>query len=279
VLCAAPLLSSSLSVIDFCATDPVQPPCTPPQICTNTLAGKVCVAPFQALSLDDINPRSGVPYFGGSLVTLIGKRFHADARLFVSGEEIFGVNVTIPSASVRIDRIALCVVRCPVICDHTDWFVSVPVRPAQSVTTLSFITVGNPNITKNQYVPVKVENPIPNSTTTNDYDIHNGLLYLTVQKCRLIDTSKNLYEWFDGRQCTACPTGAECAGDDRLWPMPGYWSPNERTPPSQCLVFEACPGALGTYPEFPITYVSKYTAALSSSLDAAPLTCTRAIPC
>ena len=31
----------------------------------------------------------------------------------------------------------------------------------------------------------------------------------------------------DEASCTDCPTGAECPGGNRIWPKPGYWTPDE----------------------------------------------------
>ena len=47
-----------------------------------------------------------------------------------------------------------------------------------------------------------------------------------------------------GLYCTPCPTGGYCPGGGRVWPLPGYWSFGETSPPVQCALPQACPGAL-----------------------------------
>eukprot|EP00456_Euglypha_rotunda_P079486 TRINITY_DN763_c0_g1_i10.p1 TRINITY_DN763_c0_g1~~TRINITY_DN763_c0_g1_i10.p1 ORF type:complete len:1178 (-),score=130.33 TRINITY_DN763_c0_g1_i10:10-3168(-) len=58
--------------------------------------------------------------------------------------------------------------------------------------------------------------------------------------------------FWDGSQCLDCPTGCNCPGGDRCWPRQGYWSPNENTAAGACLIDEACPGANGENPNYPI---------------------------
>jgi hypothetical protein len=41
--------------------------------------------------------------------------------------------------------------------------------------------------------------------------------------------------------CIDCPRGGVCPGNNLVFPIAGYWSLNENTPPSACLVPEACP--------------------------------------
>ena len=40
----------------------------------------------------------------------------------------------------------------------------------------------------------------------------------------------------------ACPDGAQCPGSGRIWPQPGYWSPDEFSTPVKCDNEAACPG-------------------------------------
>ncbi|KNC50439.1 uncharacterized protein AMSG_06938 [Thecamonas trahens ATCC 50062] len=45
--------------------------------------------------------------------------------------------------------------------------------------------------------------------------------------------------------CQVCPPGAHCPGGERMWPLPGWWSPSEFTKPTPCRIRAACPGAVG----------------------------------
>ena len=47
-----------------------------------------------------------------------------------------------------------------------------------------------------------------------------------------------------GYTCLACPTGGYCPGGGRVWPLPGYWSFDEVSPPIACGLAASCPGAL-----------------------------------
>ena len=47
-----------------------------------------------------------------------------------------------------------------------------------------------------------------------------------------------------GTICQPCPTGGFCPGGGRVWPLPGYWSFDERLKPQACGLPQACPGAI-----------------------------------
>eukprot|EP01113_Clastostelium_recurvatum_P013808 TRINITY_DN1740_c0_g1_i2.p1 TRINITY_DN1740_c0_g1~~TRINITY_DN1740_c0_g1_i2.p1 ORF type:complete len:1635 (-),score=381.18 TRINITY_DN1740_c0_g1_i2:49-4791(-) len=64
--------------------------------------------------------------------------------------------------------------------------------------------------------------------------------------------------------CMACPNGAICPGGFRVWPKPGFWNPNEHTPPTACIPAEACPGHFQT-PRCSPGYAGDYCASCADS--------------
>jgi hypothetical protein len=74
--------------------------------------------------------------------------------------------------------------------------------------------------------------PTPSNWTGTDW------LYLTPVVCTT--------GWIVNGVCSACPSGAYCPGGGRVWPIPGYWSYSEVSPPVPCSLPIACPGALAS---------------------------------
>ena len=48
--------------------------------------------------------------------------------------------------------------------------------------------------------------------------------------------------------CLPCPVGCFCTLDGRCWPQPGWWSVDEHSIPSSCILPASCPGALEAQP-------------------------------
>eukprot|EP00698_Gefionella_okellyi_P009013 TRINITY_DN225_c0_g2_i5.p1 TRINITY_DN225_c0_g2~~TRINITY_DN225_c0_g2_i5.p1 ORF type:complete len:1943 (-),score=426.69 TRINITY_DN225_c0_g2_i5:3476-9304(-) len=60
-----------------------------------------------------------------------------------------------------------------------------------------------------------------------------------------------------GIECTSCPTGGLCPGGYRIWPLPGYWTPNEFSGVVfPCIPSVACIGGRGS--ECAIGYMGNY---------------------
>ena len=87
-------------------------------------------------------------------------------------------------------------------------------------TSLTNFTVTTPATTYVGYYTITVINPCGlNATYTS--------LYLT-------DDCPEAGEYALNNSCSSCPAHATCPGGDRVWPLPGYWSPDELSPPYAC---------------------------------------------
>ena len=105
----------------------------------------------------------------------------------------------------------------------------------------SVLTFTAPVLNSTGYLPL-VLTYVQSSRTAATPTNWTGLdwLYYTSVEC---DTGLIV-----GLYCTPCPTGGYCPGGGRVWPLPGYWSFDERSVPVACSLPQACPGALCSPP-------------------------------
>jgi hypothetical protein len=105
------------------------------------------------------------------------------------------------------------------------------------------ITFHSPNMSRLNYVPIKITSAGDSAETVT----HSGLLYVVniPYECQVSG------RFWTGSYCISCPEGGFCPGGDRIWPIRGYWSDNERSYPQECPLPAACPGSIGELADYP----------------------------
>ena len=99
-------------------------------------------------------------------------------------------------------------------------------------STLS-VTFTIPPVSTDGYVTLNLINPLGGIDTFNGFYMTNN--------CPTVG-----FYGLAG-SCKSCPAIATCPGGDRLWPIEGYWSPNEQTMPTACSApTSRCAGGKGS---------------------------------
>jgi len=88
---------------------------------------------------------------------------------------------------------------------------------------------------KRSYASFWIETPVTNLTGYVNILVTNPSgLSITYSGLYITDECPETGEFYNQGNCSNCPTTAYCPGGDRLWPIPGTWSPDSQTVPYPC---------------------------------------------